>query len=98
MGRRQEGLHSENRWLVQTGVGPPVYPDPGAARLNVSRAGRMATLPAAALLEANERPCGDGGRNQGGTAYIYAPDRFGSGAFFMPLPGKAQKARTPDRY
>ena len=52
---KRQGLPpSESRWLVETGVGPPVnnwspssLPEPKR-----SKAGRLAPLPAAALLEA----------------------------------------------
>ena len=58
---------------------------PGAFRLNdVVRAKRLTPLPVSALLEANEGLQENLRPNQGGTAYIYAPDqnRFGQGLLF----------------
>ena len=43
---------SESRWLVRTGAGPRADAGPGAAGLNLSRAGRETPLQVAALLEA----------------------------------------------
>ena len=58
---------------------------PGAVRPKASRAGRLASLPAAALLEASERRPGNRRRNQGGTASYTPLTEFGSGAFlYLP--------------
>ena len=59
---------------------------PGAVRPNRSRAGRLASLPAAALLEASERRLGNRRRNQGGTASYTPLTSLGQGCFFLSRP------------